>query len=570
MIVRGKVNAWISINDIRFRVPPAGKGVVVIPDDKALSSLDLMSLVRGGMVDIMRESRGVRPAAIEGIGDGWLVPGKVLWEGHAAVPVNATLKPFDGSGLSAPAKPAAPKPFEKHRKYRIRRNCASCIAFEKPRVALSKMREEAELDVDGYYDEEVQKSLMSGKIVLMHITEPRVGADGGYEMVRIEAGSPDGGPPGLAPAGAPCVFWEGPIFDGGGYANMNRQFLFHLTELGIHAKPTVVSTLMDVEDAIRDRLMALARNLVPMKSPKVYATNLPGRHVGRCISYTMMETEGRVHKDLVAGMANANEVWVPSEWNRQTFMAGGYTGDIRVMPLGVDEKTYHPAPRSVAFDCGTAGFTFLSVFNWNWRKGPDILLRAYAKAFTAKDDVCLVMVSRYVGQTKLSSQILSDIREYVGGESVDRPRLVLVDEVIPTFLMPRLYNSADAFALFTRGEGWLLPAIEAGASGLPVLSGDHGGQKMFLDGEVATLVVPDKVVRVHKSVEWISPFYHGMNFVDYSDKAVDEAAAKMRWMYENRAQLAPKAEALRHRILQGFTWRHAAEKVAARIREIQP
>jgi glycosyltransferase involved in cell wall biosynthesis len=283
----------------------------------------------------------------------------------------------------------------------------------------------------------------------------------------------------------------------------------------------------------------------------------------------MMETEGRIHKDLAAGMANANEIWVPCEWNRQTFMAGGCTGDIRVMPLGVDEKTYHPSPRSVAFDCGTAGFTFLSVFNWNWRKGPDILLRAYSKAFTASDDVCLVMVSRYVGQTRLSAQIFKDIEEYVGGDTAGRPRLVLVDEVIPTFLMPRLYNSADAFALFTRGEGFLLPAIEAGASGLPVLTSDHGGQKSFLDGEVATLVVPDKVSRVHKSVEWISPFYHGMDFADYSDRAVDEIAEKMRWMSENRSLLAPKAEALRHRILQDFTWRRSAERVAARIREIQ-
>ena len=93
---------------------------------------------------------------------------------------------------------------------------------------------------------------------------------------------------------------------------------------------------------------------------------------------------------------------------------------------------------------------------------------------------------------------------------------------------------------------------------------------MFLDDDKALLVRPDKVTRVDKSIEWISPFYHGMEFADYSDKAVDEAAEKMRWMYENRDQLAPMAERCRQNILDNFTWRRAAERVAARLREIQP
>ena len=570
MIITNKTKGWITINDLKVSVPPAGRGNIAVPDATAAKSIELATVVRQGLVDIGRDPRETRPIEVGGLA-GHAVPAKTIWEGHGPRPQEFREKDYKESA-SPPAAAETPRlEFEDKRQYRIRRlMMEASISFEGPRVSLSRLRPEALLDAKGYHDPCVQKALMERKIELIELLEPRIGPNGLVQMVSVRK---DESLPKdvLARAGSACVFWEGPIFDGGGYANMNRQYVFHLTEMGFTVKPTILSTLMDVEEPIQKRLMELNKNLIPPNSPKVYATNVPGRSQGRCISYTMMETENRIHPTLVTHVSAADEVWVPCDWNRDLFVSSGVKKDIRVMPLGVDDKMFYPAPRTVVYDPGPASFTFISVFNWNWRKGFDVMLRAYIRAFTAKDDVALVMVSRFVGQTKMSAQIFKDIAECTVSERQgDRPRLLLVDEVILTFLMPRLYNSADAFVLLSRGEGFGLPALEAAASGVPLLTCDHGGHRMFLDSSVATLVTPDRVRRVDKTIEWISPFYHDMEFVDYSEKAIDETAEKMRWMVAHRAEIAEKAELCRQRVVGQFTWRHAAERVGARIKEIQP
>ena len=137
-------------------------------------------------------------------------------------------------------------------------------------------------------------------------------------------------------------------------------------------------------------------------------------------------------------------------------------------------------------------------------------------------------------------------------------------------MMPMLYNSASACLQISRGEGFGLPACEAVASGVPLLASDHGGHRMFLDSDTASLVKPDRTVLVDKSIEWISPFYKDMEFVDYSDKAIDEVAEKMRWMYDNRETTAVMADNARKRIINEFNWKKCAEKVKSRLDEVQP
>jgi len=569
MIIKNNMDAWITVNDAGIKIPPKGRGETTVADEKALKSEQLMALIRGAMVTVARDRQGIRPAVVDDR-EVYMMPVTEIWNAGSGKCPKCVDVPYSFEHDMDILRDHA-EMVESIRRFVVRRNVSTGLMIDGLPYAFSKDRPDIIVDSDVYYGEPVQKALASRQIILVEIHEKTVDKNGKYQWVSVANREKAGLESKLAPSGSPTVFWEGPIFDGGGYANMNRQYLFNLTELGVTVRPTLVSTLMDVENEVRDRIVALSYNLIPLQSPKVYATNVPGSHVGRVVAYTMMETETKIHESLAHKLMVADEIWVPCEWNRETFIGGGLKRDIHIMPLGVDHEEYHPAEKSVFFDCGTRDFTFLSVFNWNWRKGFDVMLKAYIRAFSSDDDVSMVMQSRFVGQKKFSNQIHKDIKSATACERQDRrPHLVLVDDVIPTFLMPRLYNSADAFVLFSRGEGWGLPAIESAASGVPILTCFHGGHEMFLDDDKALLIRPDKVTKVDKSIEWISPFYHGMEFADYSNKAVDEAAEKMRWMYDNRDKLGPMAERCRQNILDNFTWRHAAERVAERLREIQP
>jgi glycosyltransferase involved in cell wall biosynthesis len=564
--ITNRKKTWIEISDISVRLPPSGKGDVTIREDLALKSKDLDRLVSTGAVEIVGLfPEGIAASEIDGRRY-YVVPSTDVWgESGVVRKYDARAAVVSGNGEKMAGQLPAIRKQDVEKRFMIERAVNSAVSVDGSGIVLNKHMNATYISAKSYFSDPVQKAVASKVIRLVSVEEC---VDGEWIPVKFDVADPSSA---MARSDAKSVFWEGPVFDGGGYANMNRQYIFNLDDLGICVKPSLVSTLMDVEEPVKERIMSLSRNMIPAQSPKVYATNVPGKHFGRSIAYTMMETENRIHPLLVHKLTCADEIWVPCEWNRQVFAASGVKQDMKVMPLGVDVETYAPRDGSVLFSSGTKKFVFLSVFNWNWRKGPDVMLKAYLRAFTSKDEVSMVMVSRFIGQKSMSARIFDDIKSYVNRErSVDRPHLALVDDVIPTFMMPLLYNSASACVQISRGEGFGLPACEAMASGVPLLASDHGGHRMFLDADVATLVAPDCTRIVDRSIEWISPFYHGMEFVDYSSKAIDAAAEKMRWMYENQDEISAMAAFGRRRIVENFNWRRCATNVKERLEEIQP
>ena len=84
-----------------------------------------------------------------------------------------------------------------------------------------------------------------------------------------------------------------------------------------------------------------------------------------------------------------DEVWTPSEFSRQAYLAAGIGPDlVHVVPNGVDLDRFSQdgAPAALPTAKGTV---FLYVGGTIHRKGIDILLDAYATAFTVADDVTL-------------------------------------------------------------------------------------------------------------------------------------------------------------------------------------
>ena len=182
------------------------------------------------------------------------------------------------------------------RKYIVRNTSDVTIFIDRANVCLNKHMNIARLDADDFFDKTTQQAVLEGKIELADVVESYLDDDGneGWKSVGKEVTQEMD----FNSVESICCFWEGPIFDAGGYANMNRQYVFNLSDLGARVKPALTATLMDVEDEVKSRIMKLSEVMIPLISPKVFATNVPMTHVGRSISYTMMETEGTVHELL--------------------------------------------------------------------------------------------------------------------------------------------------------------------------------------------------------------------------------------------------------------------------------
>ncbi len=109
---------------------------------------------------------------------------------------------------------------------------------------------------------------------------------------------------------------------------------------------------------------------------------------------TMFETD-RIPPDWVITCNNMDEIWVPTQFNVETFTAAGVNRNkLFVIPQGIDSDRFSPdvIPRDWP---DKKGFNFLSVFVWQDRKGWDVLLKAYLTKFNIKDDVALILLSFY-------------------------------------------------------------------------------------------------------------------------------------------------------------------------------
>ena len=119
-------------------------------------------------------------------------------------------------------------------------------------------------------------------------------------------------------------------------------------------------------------------------------------------------------------------------------------------------------------------FTFLHVSSCFPRKGVDVLIAAFAKAFTSRDPVRLVIKGFPNPHNDVAGQ-LARLRT----AHADLAQIELIDMDLSEDALLDLYREADAIVLPTRGEGFNIPAAEAMAAGIPLIVTAFGAQTDF-------------------------------------------------------------------------------------------
>ena len=234
---------------------------------------------------------------------------------------------------------------------------------------------------------------------------------------------------------------------------------------------------------------------------------------------------------------------------------------MHVVPNGIDPG--HFTPEGPARALPTQRSTvLLFVGGMTYRKGIDLLLEAYGRAFAGDDDVCLVLKafgSRtfYRGQT--AEEAVRAFQAVSGS-----PELVLLDEDLAFDEIPALYRACDVLVQPYRGEGFCLPALEALACGRPVIVTDGGSTDDFVPAECGWRV-PSR--RVPLPAGALPPDYDlvGEGFLLEPDHEALVAALRAAADPAERSARAAHARAQAER----FTWERAGREAAARIEALR-
>ncbi|MEM7586146.1 MAG: glycosyltransferase [Acidobacteriota bacterium] len=360
------------------------------------------------------------------------------------------------------------------------------------------------------------------------------------------------------------VLWQSIMNFPTGYAMSCQEMLNAVNELGVKAiyryvyGPKTVFPKEEPEGFDDYRLNVYASRKVPRK-PEVGVVYAQGdvfyRNRGRYkIGYTMLEVDG-FPAEWVRQGNRMDEIWVPSEFNKEGYLNSGLERPIHVMPLGVNPDYFHPGITGYRNPLGE--YVFLSVFEWGERKEPWLLMRAFNEVFSADEPVRLVckVVNR---DRKVSlKREIARLRLRSSGGRIS----YLFNLELPRYQLGSLYRSADCFVSASRGEGWNMPLMEAMACGLPTIATDWGAHREFVhDGIAYPLRIRGTIPAVAKC-----PYYNGYSWADPDPEHLRHL---LREIYENRDEAYRRGQAAAHEMAERWTWQTTGRKIVERLAAI--
>lgn len=316
-------------------------------------------------------------------------------------------------------------------------------------------------------------------------------------------------------------------------------------------------------DEVRARLVIICANadLVP---------EILGRFAHLCedavvCGFFLWETD-RPPETHRLGAHLVDEIWTPT-----SFVANAYRGFTDVPVSVVGKGLFQPNPRryatrAVVRRASNAAFTFLVVAEFASsivRKNPQDAVRAFQMAFD-KDNrgVRLVLKLRDINPNHWSN--IDGYWEETERLIQDDPRIEIVSGDLPEEDYWALVASADCILSLHRGEGFAYFIGDAMMMGKPVIVSDFSGPCDFCTAEtsfpVAVDVVPAPAAHLRTTGaigNWAQP-------------DIASAAAAMRTVVADPAEMARRASVGQRRALEMFDPNDWAERLLARVAPLLP
>ena len=258
-----------------------------------------------------------------------------------------------------------------------------------------------------------------------------------------------------------------------------------------------------------------------------------------------------------------DEIWLPCDNNRNSFRQSGVTSHIEIIEPFLDTDHFNPHKKPWNIN-NKSQFTFLSVFEFIPRKGWDILVEAFARAFKKTDDVCLIIKTHREHPPMKESDIKETIKNHLHNKGIiEWPKILFYVDPIPYSALPNLYTACDVFVLPTRGESICYPALEAMACGKPCIVTASGGQAEFINEETGYMIDYDTVP--------VSNFNHSPWYT--SDQMMTEPKLTslitlMQTCFKDRKEMQNKGLLARHNIEARHSLAAGYKRITQRLQQI--
>jgi glycosyltransferase involved in cell wall biosynthesis len=318
----------------------------------------------------------------------------------------------------------------------------------------------------------------------------------------------------------PAVHFRGIVLGPSGFAAQGRELLALLEASGL--RPSLHGARLgevDGGETAAERELIARCALRPPQPGRVTVQHVlpphfvPDPEARADVVSTVFETAG-----LPGGwgphLAGAAAVVVPAPAIAAAFARGGVPADLL--------HAIAPPVAMAPFTPGRAGhpllpprrphvLRWLSVLDWSLRKGVDVLLPAFARAFRRDDAELVLKVAAKPGLDPAGLQ--RHCRQVAAAACPGAaPAVHVVGALLEQEELAALYAGCDAFVLASRGEGWGRPVHEAMLMELPVVATQAGALADLLPDAGAGFPVRCRQAPVSAAAAAQTPVFHGQEW----------------------------------------------------------
>jgi glycosyltransferase involved in cell wall biosynthesis len=249
-------------------------------------------------------------------------------------------------------------------------------------------------------------------------------------------------------------------------------------------------------------------------------------------------------------LKSLDEIFVCSEWAKKIVINNidFSKNNIHVIPLGVDTSIF----KDGAIESNTPT-RFFNCGKWELRKGHDIIVDIFNKAFDQDDNVELFMMCDNPFYTEEEQKEWMDLykNSKLGSKIHIIPRQNTQQEVY------NIMNKMHCGIFMSRAEGWNLELLEMMACGKMVITTNYSAHTEFCN-DTNSLLVPINDTEVAYDGKW----FHGQGkWAKIDNDAKDCAIQHMRVVHKLNKDNASLTNYAGIETAKEFSWKNSGRKM---------
>lgn len=250
---------------------------------------------------------------------------------------------------------------------------------------------------------------------------------------------------------------------------------------------------------------------------------------------------------------NTDIVFVASEWGKNILLENDISVPIIVSPLAVDTDIFDHTLEIKEDE--NRPYRFINIGKWEIRKGHDILVEAFNKAFNKKDNVELIMMNDNPFLNEKQTKNWIDLYQ----KSKLSEKIKHIPRVQTHSDLAKIIKQCDCGIFPARAEGWNNEILEVMAMNKPVIATNYSAHTEYCNKyeDNSYLIDIENLVPAKDDM-----FFNGFgNWADLGTKEIDQIVEKMKHVYKNNIKDNPSGLKTAKR----FNWSNTSKIISEQL-----